>query len=170
MKDTSSWLTIARDREAAGRLLSWWTGLEHARGDRAELRRCHDIVDLGLCEGYHRLRLALEPHGRVDNRRLAVVAGVLSHLREHDGSAGLPAQMARRAEGTDRARVSGLRFKRLLAVEQADALLGPLTRVVRLLRGRANAVSLAEGVLGWGQGIRTCWAYDYYDKASTKEA
>ena len=170
MSTQGEWLRIGTDHEAEKALLDWWRSLENARGDRAELRRCGAVMDVNLCEAFHRLRARMRPHGRHSAPRLAVAAAVLAHVREHDGAASVAAQMAARAEGSDRARVSGLRFKRLVAVEDPVMLLSPLTRVVRLLRGRANVTSLAEGILGWNQRTRTSWAYDYYDSAPRDEA
>mgnify|MGYP000860977718 FL=1 len=67
------------------------------------------------------------------------------------------------------ARVSGLRFRRLLATPERDQLLSPLVRALRLTGGRANLLEIARSAFFWGDRVRKRWAYDYYECAP-KEA
>ena len=78
-------------------LMDWWKALDSARGDRAELRRCHFPLNVAFTPAYHRLRWALMKHGSVKDEDLALVAGVLSHVKSYiPGS--FPRQMADSAD------------------------------------------------------------------------
>ena len=61
--------------------------------------------------------------------------------------------------------MSGLRFRRLLKIEDRDDLYGAVVRTIRLLDGSVNIASLADGVYWWNERTKNNWAFDYYDKA-----
>jgi len=148
-------------------LLTWWQGLRDEPGDRAILRRAASPVDVVFCPAFHRLigRLRTEgyPLGNDGSAGVAVVAGLAAHVREHAAGSSLARQMAGpRAVGSG-ARVSGLRFRRLLAVSDRAELYPLLIRVVRLLDGRVDVPDLARSAFWWNQRTRKRWAYDYYD-------
>lgn len=159
------------EKEAAsfeGVVLAWWRTVLDSPADRAAMRRCAAAGEVALLPAYHRLRRDLGQAGeKVGAERLAVVCAVLSHVREHDGRASFAEQLAG-GEG-DKARFSGLRFRRLLAMPSGDELLTGLVRAVRILDGRANVGDLARAVRFWGDNERLRWARDYYD-AKPKEA
>ena len=72
--------------EVRDALLSWWKELDNARGDRAALRRCHNPLEVAFTPAFHRLKMRLEPSGSISPDqmdRLALVAGVLSHVKEN---------------------------------------------------------------------------------------
>jgi CRISPR system Cascade subunit CasB len=149
-------------------LLDWWQGLDQARGDRAELRRATRPAEVAFCPSFHRLLHSLHRVGSLSAESLAVVAGVLSHIKYCDESAVFAAQMATPKPGADGARVSGLRFRRLLKFSDREELYQPLIRTVRLLDGRANLISLADGIYFWGENVRKQWAYSYYEKTPSE--
>ena len=63
----------------------WWVSLQDRRGDRAELRRCRTPDAVAFVPAYHRLRIQLRGAGvSVPGERLAVIAGVLSHVETDD--------------------------------------------------------------------------------------
>jgi len=141
--------------------------LKENRGDRAELRRCRDIDEVLLTEAYHKLRKRLSENGFMPHSedQLGAVAGMLAHIDEDaPEQPKLAAQMAGGSQDEE-ARVSGLRFRRLLQKEDRGNLYRPLMRVLRLLDRRANISSLAKDVYYWGQSVRKNWARDYYDHA-----
>lgn len=146
-------------------LIEWWAGLDHARGDRAALRRCRSTQEVAFVPAFHRLRQNLSRIAPLDAEKLAVVAGILSHVKKNDPSLRFAQQMATPREGSDRARVSGLRFRRLLKVEDHEDLYGAVIRAIRLLDGSLNIASLADGVYWWNEKTKNNWAFDYYDKA-----
>lgn len=160
-----SYISFTNNPDARSALVEWWGGLERARGDRAALRRCRSAQEIAFVPAFHRLRHDLSRIAPVDAEKLAVVAGILSHVRKNDYSLRFAQQMATSKDGGDRARVSGLRFRRLLKIEGRDDLYGAIVRIVRLLDGSVNIASLADGVYWWNERTKNNWAFDYYDRA-----
>ena len=106
----------------------------------------------------------------VSREALASVAGLASHVKGNIGTDKRIAQlMARPRAGGGGAKVSGLRFRRLLAVTERDELYPLLIRVIRLLDGKVNLVSLANSAYWWNEITRKQWAYDYYATAPTEQ-
>lgn len=159
--------------DSAAILLRWWAGLSRRRADRAELRRASSPAEVVLCTGYHRLLGELSGAGYpVDSARaagIAVVAAIAAHVETNAPSGSFARQMAEPAGAQRGARVSGLRFRRLLAVPDRADLLPMLIRAIRLTGGRADLVALARSAYFWGDEVRKRWAYDYYE-AAPKEA
>jgi len=149
-------------------LLDWWQGLDQARGDRAELRRATTPTEVAFCPAFHRLLHSLRRVAQPLPSSLSVIAGVLAHVKEPDMHVPFAAQMATPKAGSDRARVSDLRFRRLLKFTERDELFEPLIRTVHLLDGSLNIVSLADGIYFWGDNVRKQWAYSYYDKTPSE--
>lgn len=162
MSDQMSKNLFKPGSEAAAILHLWWKELEDQKGERARLRRAPSPVEVVFSPAYHRLFRNLP----INRERLASVAGLVSHVKEDTGfSISLPQQMATRKTGSDNAIVSGLRFRRLLAIPDRNALYPMMIRVIRLLGGRLNLLSLAESVYWWNESTRKEWAYDYYATA-----
>jgi CRISPR system Cascade subunit CasB len=157
--------------ESGSVLLAWWKGLESDRGERASLRRASITMEVAFSPAYHRLLGRLqEQSGPVNREALAAVAGLATHVKSHTDSGGsLAKQMATPKAGGSGARVSGLRFRRLLAVSERDELYPLLIRVVRLLDGNVNLLSLANAVYWWNENTRKQWAYDYYSTAPAEK-
>jgi CRISPR system Cascade subunit CasB len=160
-----NYISFTNDPDARSVLIDWWAGLDRARGDRAALRRCRSAQEVAFVPAYHRLRQNLSRVAPVDAEKLAVVAGILSHVKDNDFSLRFAQQMATPKSGSDRARVSGLRFRRLLKLESRDDLYGAVVRTIRLLDGSLDIASLADGVYWWNERTKKNWAFDYYDKA-----
>lgn len=152
-------------------LHSWWRDLNEHRGDRALLRRCRSIDDVLLSEAYHKVRNRLRREGisfgKKRDVQLAFTVGLLAHVRDDlPGGPSLVEHMAKpRSDGSDRARVSGLRFRRLLRHETREALYEPMVRVIRLLDRTANVRSLARELFFWKPYRRKDWARIYYENA-----
>ena len=160
-----NYISFTNNPDARSVLIDWWAGLDHARGDRAALRRCRSRQEVIFVPAFHRLYQNLSRIAPVDAGKLAVVAGILSHVRKNDYSHRFAQQMAASKDGSERARVSGLRFRRLLKNEGHDDLYGAIVRTIRLLDGSVNIASLADGVYWWNERTKNNWAFDYYDKA-----
>ncbi|HCO43861.1 type I-E CRISPR-associated protein Cse2/CasB [Immundisolibacter sp.] len=147
-------------------LHDWWNGLNDQRGDRAQLRRAHNITAVVLTPAYQRVYRRLRAAGwrhAADapvNDRLAAIVGLLAHVETH-GDASLPQAMSARKPGDDRPAVSPLRFQRLLESPDLDALYSGLRRVLPLLQRPASIVALADDLLCWGDDVKKTWAYDY---------
>ena len=152
---------------ALGRVLAgWWQGLEDDRGSRAMLRRAATVTAVTLSAPYQRLFRRLceagwpEDMKPFENDRLAVVAGLLAHVKETE-SRPLANAMSQRDEGGDRPRLSELRFRRLLESADLDSLYAGLRRALPLMKHQADVLALANDVLHWGDAVQKRWAYDY---------
>ncbi len=159
-------LRFDKDSPETESLRAWWRWLDENRGERAVLRRCGTLTDVAFSPAYHRLRSMVSRFGFVDDDGLALVAGLAARIKENMGSGRIAEQMATAKSGGDaKARVSGLRFRRLLKVREREDLFSPMIRIVDLLGGSVNIQSLAQGVYFWKDKTRKQWAFDYYSKA-----
>ena len=79
-----NYISFTNNPDARSALVEWWGGLERARGDRAALRRCRSAQEIAFVPAFHRLRHDLSRIAPVDAEKLAVVAGILSHVRKND--------------------------------------------------------------------------------------
>lgn len=139
-------------------ILGWWSA---ELGDRklgsqkalsARLRRGDDVTV--LCQpSVHALARGL---GLTDGPRVARLARILAHLREH-GKQSLPRQLG---QGDTNA-LSPLRFERLIRSE-GDELETALRRAFPMVGHRTNVAHLGEAVLFWSDAVRTRWCFDYY--------
>ena len=161
--------SFSTNPEAQKVLLDWWKGLDQARGDRAELRRAATPMEVAFCPAFHRLLQSLRRFSSPAPASLAVAVGVLAHIKENDPGGVFAVQMARPKTGSDRARVSGRRFRRLLKVSEREELYQPIIRTIRLLGGQANISSLADDIYFWGENVRKNWAYAYYETAPSED-
>lgn len=151
-------------------LLEWWRGLENKRGERAVLRRAKDSTEVIFSPAYQHLLNQLQHQGyKVHREALAVIAGLMSHVKDHVGNEPIAKQMATPKQGSESARVSGLRFRRLLAVTEREELYPMLVRIIHLLDGRVNLTSLANAVYWWSENTRKHWAYEYYATAPAEK-
>lgn len=160
--------SFAENPEVQKVLLDWWQALDQNRGDRAELRRASEPTEVAFCSGFHRFLRDLRQELPVCTESLAVVAGVVVHVKTCDDSSIFSAQMASPKSIGGSARVSELRFRRLLQIPDRPTLYQPLVRTIRLLGGAVNIVSLADDIYFWGDHVRKNWAYTYYEKAPSK--
>lgn len=155
-------------------MLAWWSDLqERSRGDRAQLRRCHDLNEIMMSQSFMNLRRRLQSenyHYNSNHRlvQLAAIAGVLAHLDEHVSGERFGKQLAASSGDGGRAAVSGLRFRRLLSNQAVDELYVPLVRVLRMLGRKANANDLIWSIQRWeesGSPVQQQWAENYYMSA-----
>src|SRR5262245_8312886 len=126
-------------------------------------------MEVAFCPALHQLLQSLRRFGSPAPGSVGVAPGVLAHVKEHDPANRFAAQMAAAKTGSDRARVSGLRFRPLLQIADREELYQPLIRTVRLLGSQANIFSLANDIYCWGDNVRKNWAYAYYEKAPSED-
>ncbi len=161
-------LNFRQDQAWGSLLLRWWQCLDDDRGGRAALRRAPDITAVVMLPAFqqlHRRLLAAGwPTDAWRNDHLAAAAGLLAHVKQHQPQA-LPVAMSQR-DG-DKARVSPLRFTRLLESPDIDALFTGLRRALPLLQHQADVLALATDVVNRGDAVKKRWAYgyDWPDKA-----
>lgn len=147
-------------------LRAWWRWLDENRGERAVLRRCGTLTEVVFSPAYYRLRSAVSRFGFIDDDSLALVAGLAARIKDDIGNVSIAEQMATaKSSGDAKARVSGLRFRRLLKVKEREDLFSAMTRIIALLDGSVNLQSLTQGVYFWNDKTRKQWAFDYYSKA-----
>jgi CRISPR system Cascade subunit CasB len=166
---STTYLRFNNDSAEMQALTKWWKDLDDNRGDRAELRRCATLADVAFTPAYHHLRLAVNKFGWVNSDSLALVAGLSARVEENIAGDTLAEQMATgKADGS--ARVSGLRFRRLLKVKESDdALFTAMRRVIALLGGAVNLQNLANSLYFWNDKTRKDWAYEYYSKSPSEK-
>jgi len=144
-------------------LLRWWKGLGDNRGERADLRRCQDLLEVMQTPAFQRIRrqlldMGLKPQDG-ERDRLAAVIGLAAHVTSAD-PASMPA-LAETFSAGDKPTVSPLRFRQLLDCRTDDELFTRMRRVLPLVKERVNLFDLANSVFYWGDGVRKRLIYDY---------
>jgi len=164
----TTYLKFHNDSPEMKAIMVWWQDLNANRGDRAELRRCSTLAEVAFSPAFHRLRFALMKFGWVNADALALVAGLAARVKSDIPGNTLAAQMATgKPDGS--ARVSGLRFRRLLKVKGQEELYGAMIRILALLSGGINLQSLAESVYYWNDRTRKKWAFEYYSQSPSEQ-
>jgi CRISPR system Cascade subunit CasB len=150
--------------------MNWWEKLQEPanRGVRAELRRARSADDVALQGPYYALLakiVAIEDLGMLKNSipyRLPSVIGVLAHVKANNPDVKVAQAMGAKKKGSDQARVSDLRFRRILRLEEGDELYTTMIRVVRMLDDTVNVADLASSIFFWNEKTRKRWASQYY--------
>jgi CRISPR system Cascade subunit CasB len=164
---STTFLRFDKDSPELKALDAWWRSLNDNRGDRAELRRCGTLAEVVFTPSYHRLRQTVCRHGAVYDEGLALVAGLAAKVKSITLDSTVAEQMA--IGKGESARVSGLRFRRLLKVKGQEELFTAFGRVIALLGGAVNLQSLAQSAYFWNDRTRKQWAFDYYSKAPSEK-
>lgn len=164
---SNEYLSFKKNSPEVQKLLEWWDDLDKKhRGERAVLRRCGTLAEVVFSPAYHRLRLSVGRFGTVNDDGLALVVGLAARVehpvKDHNDENTIAKQMA---TGNDKAKVSGLRFRRLLKVKEKENLYTSMSRIISILGGTVNLQSLAQSVYFWNDITRKQWAFDYYSKA-----
>jgi CRISPR system Cascade subunit CasB len=163
-----TYLKFDKDSPEMQALAAWWQALNDNRGDRAELRRCATLAEVAFTPAYHRLRLAVGKFGAPHDDGLALVAGLSARVKSDIAGNTFAEQMATgKADGS--ARVSGLRFRRLLKAKESDELFTAMGRVVALLGSSVNLQNFAKSVYFWNDRTRKQWAFEYYSKSPSEQ-
>ena len=150
-------------------VMAWWAGLEKNKGGRAELRRAKTLDQVFFSPAFHTLYRKLKPTKWHSKENIALIAGVLSHVTTHANARSFGEQMASSGKNGSKARVSGLRFRRLLQNKTAEDAYGPLIRIVRLLDKKADVSKLANNLYWWNDRTKQEWAFSYYEKSPGEE-
>jgi CRISPR system Cascade subunit CasB len=165
---SNSYLRFDKDSPESQALISWWRLLDEKRGDRAELRRCGTLAEVVFTPAYHRLRQAVCRYGAIHEDGLAAMAGLAAKVKTNVAENSIAEQMASGKGDSARARVSGLRFRRLLKAKDQEELFTSMGRVIALLDESVNLLSMAQSVYFWNDRTRKQWAFDYYSKAPSE--
>lgn len=158
-------MTDSVERSGASVAYEWWRNLNpkdfpqsgSERAALARIRRAATPVEVMLVPEALRL-VALLPKNR---DRVAMLAGILAHVRESDERR-VARAVGRTALDEDRtALLSEGRFRRLLQTPGGE-LMEPMRRLVRMMKGTVNVPDLASAVLYWGDDVKKRWIFDYY--------
>lgn len=156
---------------AGQEVYNWWRALvpddEGAKASKgsqraalARLRRAQKAIDVMMEPEALRLIQRLRPQHRPD--RVTTVAGVLAFVTAHDDASHLIRAVGRSTFDDDKsAPLSENRFRRLMQ-HDANDLLDPMRRLVRLNKGKADVHDLAESILYWGDRVRERWILEYH--------
>ncbi len=137
-------------------------------GDRANLRRARNPDMVAVQQSYlnlYRIIMQEDISDYVKRKlcdRLPLVAGVLSHVVENSSDSVAVAMGSNPKTGSDRPRVSDLRFRRLMRTKDEESLYIMMIRMVRMMDGRVNVKNLAESLFFWDDMTRKRWASQYY--------
>ena len=165
----------------------WWRQMNPKPGEkrpahtgrRAELRRALIPADVLASEGFSALAAQIDERYIKSDRlllALAAAAGIASHVKEDERSKTFAAQLGSPKEGSaDTPVFSPLRFARLQQAHDLDTFYRSMIRAVRQLGGKANVLSIADGVLQWAREelnqqyqsnsrnrLRVRWGLDYF--------
>ena len=111
--------------------------------------------------------MAVSRFGTVNDEVLPIIVGLAARVKNSIEESTIAEQMATgKADGS--ARVSGLRFRRLLKVKEQEELFTSMTRIISLLSGMVNLQSLAQSVYFWNDRTRKRWAFEYFSKATNE--
>lgn len=158
------------DEHGTGAALNdWWAGLQHNKGDRAELRRCATVLEVVMTPAYHRVYRLLVQHGLPDdperrNERIPVIVALVAQIKDKGAlprTQPLAKVMSASPEGSNRPSVSPSRFRRLLTLDSPDDLLAGFRRVLPLIEGEVRPQVLAQDLYYWGDRRKRAWAYAY---------
>ncbi|MEN8264533.1 MAG: type I-E CRISPR-associated protein Cse2/CasB [Nitrospirota bacterium] len=167
-----------KDDDERQSLLAWWHSLNEKRGDRARLRRAETPDDVLLSEPFFHF-LQRMPDDWATRYRLessALVAATLAHVKIPQDDKSFATQLGTRKEGTDKPKMSELRFEQLQKSRNPEEFFRRLRRAVHLLNGTVNVLSLSDSILHWMKEyqygvdrtpvkrLAVSWASDYYEK------
>ena len=140
----------------------WWRELQENPGDRAHLRRASTLIELWMQPAYHSLRRRVSG----DPQRLALVAGVLARIKEPHGPDCFAKTLAAPKSGGSGPSMSGMRFRRLLRIDEPEELMRQMRRALALTGDNAEPGRLAKDIYSWDQPwVKQTYAQIYYDTA-----
>lgn len=160
----------------------WWRDLQRYHTDGspnpkadpaalARLRRCATPAEAMMEPATFQLfqRVHNPDRGSLEKElpRVALIAMILAHVRKDDWRGknwGAARSVGQGCDpGTSEARMSPLRFRRLLACRDDQELAQGMRRLVALADGKVDVGDLARSLFFWTDGTRARWAFDYYN-------
>lgn len=162
-----------RSEDTRTKLLEWWQSVCEDRAECAQLRRCETPLEVALCKSVQRLRL-LFPYWNASPEIVATMAGILAHVKENDDAGSFAMQLARPKEAGGKPPLSEHRFQKLMKSRTWNEFYQALRRSLQLLHGRANVLSLADGIARWGRehaqgtelqpgkGLHFFWSQEFF--------
>ena len=160
-------MTDSEQPNTAGKAIRWWHELVALDGDTSRGSRRAALARLRRADGPVEVMLvpeALRLIGRCPRRdadSVAVLLGILAHVRESNDLPVARALGRKQIDDADSATLSEGRFRRLMQVSKGD-LLDPMRRLVQMAKGSANVRDLSYSVLRWNDAVKKRWISDYY--------
>ena len=160
-------MTDSEQPNLAEEAIRWWHKLVALDGDTSRGSRRATLARLRRADGPVEVMLvpeALRLIGRCPRRdadSVAVLLGILAHVRESNDLPVARALGRKQIDDADSATLSEGRFRRLMQVSKGD-LLDPMRRLVQMAKGSANVRDLSYSVLHWNDVVKKRWISDYY--------
>jgi CRISPR system Cascade subunit CasB len=159
--------------EQASAAVQWWRGLQpntatgerNRTGDRAALARLRRADLLAAMSDPATFELFRElGRGRPEELpEVALCAGVLVGVREHQQQHPARALGPGSPGEVEQAPMNRLRFRRLVEADTPEERLILLRRAVQLADRRLNVRELAAACLDWSPVRRRRWIFEYYN-------
>lgn len=162
----TEYLSFVRNGSTGIVLKSWFEDL--GKGEKAALKRCSSLEEIALTAPFHALRIRLSGYP-VDPSRLALVVALSAYVKKDRDSERIAVQMAKDRAGKGREPLSDLRFRKLLAIEDRNDLYHTMIRIIRMLSGEVNLLSLADAMYWWNISVKKQFASDYYEHAESRK-
>jgi CRISPR system Cascade subunit CasB len=168
----------ADDRKSLARLGSqaraWWRQLQpaagegHGKGDRAALARLRRASPADAMSHEATIELFRDlGYGARDHHRLprvATLACVLAHVREHAPSQSFAAAIGRASFGdADSAALKPIRFQALITAEGEEDVARAFRRALAVAGGGVDVADLSRLILGFeSEEVRRRLTFDYF--------
>ncbi len=173
-----------KESAARDRLLEWWEWLDENRGDRARLRRVESPDDVLLTSAFLHFLAKMPDEWSLPEQlpASALVAAIVAQVKENVASPCFAEQLATPKEGSEKPRMSELRFQQLQKSHDPTEFYRRLLRAVRILDSNVNILSIVDDILHWMHEYRKgvdrnpqkrlafCWAADYYRALPKKQS
>lgn len=162
--------------DASIALVDCWEGLLANKGDRAELRRCKSLEEIQSTSAYQRSYWKLIEKfktggNKVSNEQMAIVIALAAYIDENkaeyeDADTKKTDYFGYQISRGEKPKLSELRFRRLLKINDREKLFRFFIQVIRLLDKKVNLLDLLRIAYFWGDKTKTKLAYKYYEKAN----
>lgn len=161
-------------------ILEWWEELKTHKGDRAEIRRCKKLSEVELTSAYQRFYWQFLNEFKEDQNNwvpskektalLVALAVYVSenkslHKSEEDEQEKID-YFAYQISRGEKPKLSELRFRRLLKIQDREKLFRFLIQVIRLLDRKVNLLDILKIAFYWNDNTKKSLAYKYYEKAN----
>lgn len=175
MAESTSLRLFNPEHPASIELLNSWESLLLNKGDRAEIRRCKDLQTLQQTSAFQRhywklSKLFKQGDRNPQKEQMAIIIALMAYVDSNvtsykDGEEDRPDFFAYQISRGDKPKLSELRFRRLLKIDDREKLFRFLIQVMRLLDKKVNILDLLSIAYFWGDKTKTKLAYKYYEKA-----
>lgn len=148
--------------------VAWWRQLtdeEHGdRGARARLRRCGTIAEAMTEQETILLFQRVGGRSPADLPSVALVAAVLSHVRDDDPSRSIARSIGPNSvDAPEPGKLSPARFRWLVQAATGDERLTAFRRLAAICDGTVNVRDCVDALIDWTEQRKTRWVYDYWN-------